>query len=535
MRAPTASRFAPRTRRSKRRRTALTRTVTSSIDGQNSSSSDSVPESDSDFDPETVPTLANSDDEFVAQLPSSRSRRGLREPGKRPRGPRKRPSVNSAIPPSNGDFQLSSVSEQASEFSEAQLLTLRSSILDWYVDSCRSFPWRAAPRYRKNGLPPFPLSQPASQTAPGAPYAIWISEVMSQQTRIQVVVEYFNRWIEEFPTVQRLARAPLERVNEIWAGLGYYRRARFLHEGAKQVVNEHNGELPAKAASLRKLKGIGKYTAGAISSIAFGENEAAVDGNVERVLSRLLPALSAGENTSSRFSDACWSVANRCVEDIECAGDFNQAMMELGATICKPRAVQCDSCPLQAICGAYSEAKAMGVEPSEYVVRYPLKSSKKAVKVRDEAVAVLVTCVKRNGENWFLLFQRPPDGLLAGLWEFPSKILETQDPEDCTEALDMLLKSSRKCMDRAVLKSEEAFSSERCVDCGMVTHIFSHIRQSLYIKVLQIGSEAEPDANSLNRPGMLNASTRWIREKELSKCAISTQMKKVYKKAASWL
>lgn len=513
----------PDIRRSKRRR-LTSRQRTSTSEEAVPLSSDSSREQDSDFDPTSLEAVESCEDE--ASLSNDRQ---LITP-KRPRARRRSKAI--ACAPLKASFASTEFSDTRREFTNNEVLAMRTKLLDWYADNHREFPWRAKPRYRKNGVPPDPIQQVTSQASPGAPYAVWISEVMSQQTRIQVVVEYFNRWISEFPTVQHLANAPLDRVNELWAGLGYYRRARFLHEGAKQVVNEFGGALPSSAASLRKLKGIGKYTAGAVSSIAFGEDEPAVDGNVERVFSRLLPTLSGGKNASQTLSESCWKLATVCVEDIECAGDFNQALMELGATVCKPKAVQCSACPLQSMCGAYAEAVNIGHEtPSAYVTRYPLKSSKKVTKVREETLTVLVVCADPEGERKFLLMQRPGDGLLAGLWEFPNKISDASNQADERDTLSFLLKKSLKFLRSGLSNPNIALAAKRCQDVKTITHIFSHIRQSLNVKLVTIPTE-EMEEGILDH-GRTNSDIayRWLSETEFSKSAVSTQMKKVFKAA----
>jgi endonuclease III len=201
--------------------------------------------------------------------------------------------------------------DSPSSFKVSSLHRIRSALLDCY---------------RPNGKPCAPRMESSVQSSPGAPYGVWVSEVMSQQTRISVVCEYWTRWMVEFPTVEALASASLERVNEMWSGLGYYRRAKYLHDAAIQLVNEYGGKLPGEAAELKKIKGIGPYTAGAIASIAFDESVPAVDGNVERVLSRLLPGITPNRepSRSQAFKSHVYEkLASDLVMDIECAGDFN--------------------------------------------------------------------------------------------------------------------------------------------------------------------------------------------------------------------
>lgn len=254
-------------------------------------------------------------------------------------------------------------------------------LLAWYAEHARDLPWRRTQD----------------------PYAIWISEVMLQQTRVEVVEERWVRFLERFPNVRTLADAPIEEVLAEWAGLGYYRRARTLHAAAQVVVQEHDGEFPKEHQALLALPGIGAYTAGAIASIALGLPEALVDGNVERVLARwLVLEETAGSPALQRAS---WAAA-RALLHADLPGTWNQALMELGATCCKPRNPDCSACPVRAACGSAA---------SEDPARLPLPKPRRAViEVAVELLAV--------GSGPRLLFvQRPPGGRMAGLWELPTR------------------------------------------------------------------------------------------------------------------
>lgn len=512
---PNGSPIAPSARRSKRRRTAIIRHVAS----QPSSSSEgyNTDGHDSDFDPESKPADTLYSEDFATSTPPT-----LRKPRKSvQKTPRAKGPVVSQLKPTNPDLRTS--------FDVKEITILQSKLLEWYVDNYRRLPWRPSPRYRKDGLPPDLIPTPKSPSSAGAPYAIWISEVMSQQTRIQVVVEYYNRWMREFPTVHDLANASLDRVNELWAGLGYYRRARFLHEGAKQIVEKYGGNLPPDAASLQKLKGIGRYTAGAISSIAFGHAEPVVDGNVERVLSRLLPALTEGQRTSRELLTNYWSVASSCVNGVKTPGDFNQSMMELGATICKPKNPECGLCPLQSICGAYKAATELAVEePSQYVTRYPIKDPRKQTKVREETVIVLVVCATIGGVPKFLILQRPKEGLLANLWEAPNKVVTSSKPKEKVSVLDELLD-----IPRDLVGVKDCIRREKCVDVRNVIHVFSHIRQTLEVCLLQL-----PDGLILHAEHGTTSKAipfRWLSSADMNDSAISTQMRKVFAAATNRL
>ncbi|MGB9593325.1 MAG: A/G-specific adenine glycosylase, partial [Anaerolineae bacterium] len=197
---------------------------------------------------------------------------------------------------------------------------LQTALLDWAAGHLRPLPWRTAPR---------------------DPYRVWISEVMLQQTRVETVVPYFERWMRLFPNARALALAPLDDVLKAWEGLGYYARARNLHRAAQEIVAVHGGQVPNDAEALRRLPGVGRYTAGAILSIAFGCDEPALDGNIRRVLSRVF---AVAESSRARLDGALWQLA-RALLPTGRAGEFNEALMELGATMCTPRNPLCPQCP----------------------------------------------------------------------------------------------------------------------------------------------------------------------------------------------
>ncbi|MDB4966063.1 MAG: A/G-specific adenine glycosylase [Myxococcales bacterium] len=272
-------------------------------------------------------------------------------------------------------------------------LQTRRALVEWFRRGHRDMPWR---RTRE-------------------PYAVWVSEIMLQQTRVETVTPYFERWMRRFPTVATLAEAPLDDVLRHWAGLGYYARARNMHAAARDVVTGYEGKFPPTAEGLRALKGVGAYTAGAIASIAYGEAAAIVDGNVVRVLARVdaLP----GAADEAELKRRVWERAGELVraDGGEAAGDFNQAMMELGAMVCTPRAPGCSKCPLAKLCRARAE---------DSIAAHPGAKTKKAPRAVD-AVAVLA---ERDGK--LLLVRRPPTGLWGGLWEPPMReIAAGETPE----------------------------------------------------------------------------------------------------------
>ena len=256
-----------------------------------------------------------------------------------------------------------------------------SALVAWYKASHRDLPWRRTTD----------------------PYAIWVSEIMLQQTRVEVVVAHYERFVSRYPTVHALAAAPVEEVLFAWAGLGYYRRARQLHAASDQVVREHGGVVPESDAALQKLPGVGRYTAGAIRSIAFGRPAPIVDGNVGRVLSRVY-AIRGGPGNPA-WEEKLWALAADLVPS-GAASAFNQGLMELGATVCLPRAPRCVKCPLAKLCKAH----ARGSEES-----YPSVKARKPVEKHD-----LGAWIVRDPRGHVLMRRRGDDEHNAGFWELPT-------------------------------------------------------------------------------------------------------------------
>lgn len=260
--------------------------------------------------------------------------------------------------------------------------TIRRSLLRWYDRHARDLPWR---RTRD-------------------PYAIWVSETMLQQTRVETVIPYFERFLERFPTVEALARAHEDAVLSQWSGLGYYRRARLLHAGAREVVSRYGGRVPEDPEARRALPGVGRYTAGAIGSIAFDRAEPVVDGNVTRVLARLRgieTPVGTAETTKRLWSEAAELVPG------ERPGAFNQALMELGATLCSPQRPRCECCPLAASC----QARIVGKTET-----LPVLPARKAPAVVD-LVAVVAT--QGRGAQRRVWLVRSDERLFGGLWGVP--------------------------------------------------------------------------------------------------------------------
>ena len=304
---------------------------------------------------------------------------------------------------------------------------VQTNLLQWYKKNRRDLPWR---RSRD-------------------PYAIWVSEIMLQQTQVATVIPYYQKFLKSFPTVRHLARADLSKVLKVWEGLGYYSRARNLHRASRIVSNHFNGKIPDNLMDLRPLPGIGRYTAGAILSIAFNKEVPILDGNVKRVLSRVF--VISGNPARGKTESLLWHLSESLLPKGH-ASSFNQGLMDLGAMICTPKEPQCSKCPLRNLC----KGKASG-DPQ----RFPRKILKKKIPHRESVSAV----IKKDGK--VLLHQRPPVGLLGGLWEFPNwPIEEKTNPKDY---LEQKVKSNIGL----TVKSKEPI--------GSFHQTFSHFKLTLHV------------------------------------------------------
>lgn len=254
-------------------------------------------------------------------------------------------------------------------------------LMQWYKKEARVLPWRSDP----------------------TPYKVWISEIMLQQTRVDTVIPYFLRFIEEVPSVEALAQIEEEKLLKLWQGLGYYNRALNLKKAAVKIVGEFNGEIPSEMKNLMSLPGIGVYTAGAIASIAFGKAVPAVDGNVLRIIARVT---ASREDISRPATKKVFEPLVVQLIEKDNPGDFNQALMDLGATICLPNGEpKCAECPVNSCCEAYRKG---------FTFELPVQSAKKARKILKKTVFVI------SYHERYALKQRPAKGLLANLWEFPN-------------------------------------------------------------------------------------------------------------------
>lgn len=319
-------------------------------------------------------------------------------------------------------------------------------LLAWYDEGHRDLPWRAVP----------------------TPYRVWVSEIMLQQTRVEAVRSYFDRWMQALPDIPALAAADEAVYMKLWEGLGYYSRVRNLHRAAVEVCEQYGGELPADYARLLALPGVGEYTAGAIASIAFGLPVPAVDGNVLRVAARLdndlTPITDAGYKKQTRARFAALMPADR-------PGDLNQALMELGATVCLPNgAPRCADCPLQHLClGCHHGNAAM----------LPVRAAKKARRVENRTV-LLARCGPLVG-----IRRRPAKGLLAGLWELPA-LAGHLSPEETRAAL-----------------AAQGWQVQKLLSLRPAKHIFTHVEWHMNGYYIELA--APPDGLTFVSPAALRA------------------------------
>lgn len=327
---------------------------------------------------------------------------------------------------------MSEGTHQAGPVNQLPISKVQTAWLEWYRSNKRDLPWRRT------------LD----------PYRIWLSEVMLQQTQVDTALGYYTRFLERFPTLDVLAKSDVDEVMELWAGLGYYRRARNFHAAVREVAAVYAGEVPNDPKSFGALPGVGPYTTGAVMSIAFGEPIPAVDGNVLRVLSRLGGISDPIDRTTGRRQIE--ALATQLVSH-ENPGEWNQAVMELGALVCRPTSPKCDICPIREWCRAAQDGTTGTL---------PLVSSKAQVRVVDRLVAAV-----RTGEA--LMFQRrPEEGLLAGMWDLPA--LEGEPDR-------WLLPGDRE---QALLEflAEQGFGNVTLLAaCGKTSHRFSHVEWRMWV------------------------------------------------------
>jgi A/G-specific adenine glycosylase len=327
---------------------------------------------------------------------------------------------------------------------------LSSKLLAWYHANKRTLPWRGH----------------------ASAYAVWVSEIMLQQTRVETVIPYFEKWMRLFPDIQALAGASEHDVLNAWEGLGYYSRARNLHRAARQVLDQYNGEIPRDLDELRKLPGIGRYTLGAIASIAFGMDVSALDGNIKRVYARIFDIeepvdVPVGEKI-------LWGLADKYLPKGH-AGDYNQALMDLGATICVPKNPRCLICPVMKLC----QARQNGTQDER-----PVMKPKKEVPHYVNAAGVVME------RKRVLLAQRPSQGLLGGMWEFPNGRVNGDPAKGLSKALKTEYNLSLR-----VKRDQESL--------GIVQHGYSHFSVTVHVFPCEL----------ISRPKGTNL--KWVALKEL--------------------
>lgn len=341
-------------------------------------------------------------------------------------------------------------------------------LLAWYAESGRDLPWR---RTRE-------------------PYAVWVSEAMLQQTRVDAVIPYYLRFMRRFPTLEALAAAEVADVLKSWEGLGYYRRARMLRDGAARIVAM--GRWPESAEELREIPGIGLYTAGAVASIAFGERAPVVDGNIRRVWARLF---GLEDVHSAEARRELWALSGEAVLHGS-PGEVNQALMELGARLCRPGAPGCADCPLRAVCVSFRDGQAG---------RRPRPRTKKPLPSYEVAVGLLWV------RGRFFVRRRPEEGLLGGLWELPGgKLRKGETPEEA------LIRE---------MKEETGVAVRITGTLRPVRHAYSHFRVLLNPFHCAPAEGARPP-----RPG---PSGRWLRHDEVASLPFPAATLKIFREALS--
>ena len=363
---------------------------------------------------------------------------------------------------------------------EEKIASFREKLLAWYDANKRDLPWRRTQD----------------------PYKIWISEIMLQQTRVDTVIPYYERFLDWFPTLADLAQAPEEKLLKAWEGLGYYSRVRNMQKAAQQIMEDHGGVFPATYEAISKLKGIGPYTAGAIASIAFGLPEPAVDGNVMRVLARLFEVdYDIGVPTNRKIFQAMMEV----LIDPERPGDFNQALMDLGSDIESPVNPRPEESPVKEFSAAYQHGT---------MDRYPIKAPKK------KPVPVYLTAfIVKDSQGRYLLEKNEREGLLSGFWHFP--LIEVDSLSENLGQLSLLDEKEQAESNLEILSFEQDYDlvidwQERTYP--MVQHVFSHRKWQVQLRygLVKEGEQATSE------------STIWLKPEEFSAFPFAKPQQKIW-------
>ncbi|KIK70180.1 hypothetical protein GYMLUDRAFT_34666 [Collybiopsis luxurians FD-317 M1] len=438
---------------------------------------------------------------------------------------------------------------------------IRQALLKWYASArtSRGMPWRK----------PFDPNLDLDGQAQRA-YEVWVSEIMLQQTQVVTVIPYYNAWMNRFPTIRHLANSSLDEVNALWKGLGYYSRASRLRAGAQKVVKEYRGRLPRSSSEMEaNIPGIGRYSAGAICSIAYGEHVPALDGNVHRLLSRFLTLYAPPKSKTTvdiLHAAATAIVGRKADENKEHPGDINEALIELGSTVCRPSNPNCSDCPLSTWCGAYNEengSKLFSIPDIEEtcalcqpkpkgksgVTIYPLKIERKKARMEMDIVSVVEW--RSSGDRQILLIKRPDKGLLAGLYEFVS---EPNVPvsTSAADALNLAHKQLLNILKDSVAplevikprqKEHDPSKSSKyricCIESvGDVLHTFSHIKKTYRVQWVVIEGglipptfKQQPELQALDKEE--DRSAFWTPATEVVRANISTGVEKIWKLVSS--
>jgi A/G-specific adenine glycosylase len=347
--------------------------------------------------------------------------------------------------------------------------TIFKNLLPWYQKSKRNLPWRHTPD----------------------PYKIWISEIMLQQTQVKTVIPYYLNWIKKFPDLKTLAKSSESKVLKAWEGLGYYSRARNIHDSAKQILEKHNGKFPKTFEDILELKGIGRYTAGAIASIAYDQRKPILDGNVERVLSRVFWI--KGLIKTKKNQNKLWELAEEILPDKNC-GDFNQALMELGATICKPISADCEICPLQKNCRAAKQSN------PESIPELPKRNT-----IRRFRTALMI-----KHQNKILALHRQEQRLLKGLWELPGMELTAKqggDQKKIVKAIGIYMKK----------------------EFGLEPQLIKFVQKSRY-GITKYQVELNLFEVKVNSAGHLEVNLKWLKPIQLKKLPMVGHQKNILNK-----
>ncbi|KAJ3889483.1 DNA glycosylase [Lentinula edodes] len=430
-------------------------------------------------------------------------------------------------------------------------LPIRKALLKWYATVCtdRGMPWRK----------PHDVNLDMKERAQRA----------YEQTQVATVIPYYNAWMKKFPTVADLAESSVDEVNALWKGLGYYSRASRLLAAAQIVVRDYQGRLPNNAKEMEAhIPGIGRYSAGAISSIAYGERVPVLDGNVHRRFSRFLVLHAPPKSKATQ--DILWAAATAMVEheydDVDHPGDINQALIELGSTICRVRDPCCGDCPLNPWCGAYNKAIRSSLDIEDLcdlceplteengVTAYPMKVKKKKARVELDVVSIVEW--RSIDDRQFLLVRRPDKGLLAGLYEFPTTYMASapalmEIPPDLVhqQLLDVLEDSVLPCKKKSLQNLEPKCSNSpeyyvvNVTPMGDVSHVFSHIKKTYRVQWVVIEGGTQPPLLKCGpgQPSLDHGEYKtpenafWASVTNVTKANISTGVNKIWKYAlAIW-